>query len=100
MFTHGHLDQKFIMSKIRHLQNCLKDIFDEFTPKFVNKMHWIQLEYHVEGNKRILVFVRVYKKESQKETLKSAMYVMKVEDLDFLWAYLVGLSITLATWKW
>ena len=97
MFAHGRLDQKFIMSKIGHLQNCLKDIFNEFTPKFVNKMHWIQLEYRVEGNKRILVFVRVYKKESRKETLKSAMYVMKVEDLDFLWAYLVGLSITLAT---
>ena len=60
-------------------------------------MHWIQLEYHVEGHKQILVFVRVYKKESQKETLKSTMYVVKVEDLDFLWAYLVGLSITLAT---
>ena len=72
------------MSKIRHLQNCLEDIFDEFTPKFVNKMHWIQLEYCAEGNKQILVFARVYKKESQKETLKSAMYVMKVEDLDFL----------------
>ena len=60
-------------------------------------MHWIQLEYRVEGNKQILVFVRVYKKESQKETLKSAMYVMKAEDLDFLQAYLAGLSITLAT---
>ena len=82
------------MSKIGHLQNCLEDIFDEFTPKFVNKMHWIQLEYCVEGNKWILVFVRVYKKKSQKETLKSAMYVM--EDLDFLWEYLAGLSITLA----
>ena len=85
------------MSKIGHLQNCLEDIFDKFTPKFENKMHWIQLEYCVEGNKWILVFVRVYKKESQKETLKSAMYIMKVEDLDFLWAYLAGLSITLAT---
>ena len=85
------------MSKIRHLQNCLEDIFNEFTPKFVNKIPWIQLEYCVEENKQILVFVRVYKKESQKETLKSAMYVMKVEDLDFLQAYLAGLSITLAT---
>ena len=75
----------------------MEDIFDEFTPKFVNKMHWIQLEYHVEGNKQILVFVRVYKKESQKETLKSAMYVMNVGDLDFLKAYLAGLSITLGT---
>ena len=61
------------MSKIRHLQNCLEDIFNEFTPKFVNKIPWIQLEYCVEENKQILVFVRVYKKESQKETLKSAM---------------------------
>ena len=85
------------MSKIGHLQNCLEDIFGEFTPKFVNKMHWIQLEYHVEGNKWILVFARVYKKESQKETLKSAMYVVKVEDLDFLWACLAGVSIIIAT---
>ena len=85
------------MSKIRHLLNCLEDIFDEFTPKFVNKMRLIQLEYHVERNKQILVFVRVYKKQLQKETLKSAMYVMKVEDLDFLWAYLASLSITLST---
>ena len=80
------------MSKIGHLQNCMEDIFDEFTTKFVNKMHWMQLEYCVEGNKQILVFVRVYKKESQKETLKSAMYVVKVQDLDFLRAYLAGLS--------
>ena len=79
------------MSKIGHLHNCLKEIFDEFTPKLANKMHWI------EGNKQILVFIRVYKKESQKETLKSAMYVMKVQDLDFLQAYLAGLSIIFAT---
>ena len=85
------------MSKIGHLQNCLEDIFDEFTPKFVNKMHWLQLEYHVEGNKQILVFIRMFKKQSQKETLKSAMYVVKVQDLDFLWTYLTGLSINLAT---
>ena len=63
------------MSKIGHLQNCLEEIFDEFTPKFVNKMHWLQLQYHVEKNKRILVFVRVYRKESEKETMQSAMYV-------------------------
>ena len=61
------------MPKIGHLQNCLEDIFDEFTLKFVNKMHWLQLEYHVEGNKQILVFIRVLKKQSQIETLKSAM---------------------------
>ena len=85
------------MSKIGHLQNCLEEIFDEFTPKFVNKMHWLQLQYRVEKNKRILVFVRVYRRESEKETMKSAMYVTEIEHLDFLRAYLTGLSITLAT---
>ena len=45
------LDLVFTMSKIGHLQNCLEEIFDEFTPKFVNKMHWIQLQYRVEKNK-------------------------------------------------
>ena len=69
------------MSKIGHLQNCLEDIFVRFRAKFVNKMHWIQLEYCVEGNKWILILIRVDKKESQKE---SAMYVVKLEDLDFL----------------
>ena len=71
------------MSKIGHLQNCLEEIFDEFTPKFVNKMHWIQLQYSVEKNKRSLVLVRVYRKESEKETMKSAMYVTQIEHLDF-----------------
>ena len=50
------------MSKIGHLQNCLEEIFDEFTPKFV-------------------------------KTMKSAMYVTEIEHLDFLQAYLAGLSI-------
>ena len=72
------------MSKIRHLQNCLEEIFDEFTPKFVNKMHWIQLQYCVEKNKRILVLVKVYRQESERETLKSTLYVTHVGDLDFL----------------
>ena len=87
------------MSKIGHFQNCLEEIFDEFTPKFVNKMHWIQLQYHVENNKRILVVVKVLRKEAEKETLKSAMYVTQIRDLDFLQAYLAGLSLTLTTYK-
>ena len=78
------LDLVFTMSKIRHLQDCLEEICDEFTPKFVNKMHWIQLQYHVEKNKGILVVVKVVKKEAEKETLKSAMYVTQIRDLDFL----------------
>ena len=91
------LDLVFTMSKIGHLQNCLEEIFDEFTPKVVNKMLWIQLQYCVEKNKRILVVVKVLRKEAEKETLKSDMYVTQLGDLDFLWAYLAKLSITLAT---
>ena len=85
------------MSKIGHLQNRLEEIFNEFTPKFVNKMHWIQLQYHVEKNKRMLVVVKVLRKEAEKETLRSAMYVTQLGDLDFLRVYLAGLSITLTT---
>ena len=60
-------------------------------------MHWIQLQYRVEKNKRILVLVKVHGKEAEKETLKSAMYVTQLRDLDFLRAYLAGLSLTLTT---
>ena len=91
------LDLVFTMSKIGHLQNCLEEIFDEFTPKFVTKMHWIQLQYRLEKNKRILVVVKVLRKEAEKETLKSAMYVTHLRDVDFLRAYLARLSITLTT---
>ena len=66
------------MSKIGHLQNCLEEIFDEFTPKFVNKMHWIQLQYCV------IKVANVHRKEAEEETLKSAMYVTQLGDLDFL----------------
>ena len=82
------------MSKIGHLQNCLEDIFDEYMPQFVNKMHWIQLQYKVEKNSRILVLVQIFRGE--KAVMKSAMYACCVEDLDFLRAYLAGLVMTLA----
>ena len=85
------------MSKIGYFQNCLEEIFNEFTPKFVNKMHWIQLQYREEKNKRILVLVKVHRKEAEKETLKSAMYMTQLQDLDFLQVYLARLSLTLAT---
>ena len=60
-------------------------------------MHWIQLQYHVKKNKRILVVVKVHRKEAEKETLKSAMCVTQQGDLDFLQVYLDGLSLTLAS---
>ena len=86
------------MSKIRHLQVILEEIFDEFTPQFINKMHWLQLQYRVEKGKRILVIVRIFQKNADKAIMKSAMYVVEARDLDFLKAYLSGLVLTLALW--
>ena len=61
------------MSKIGILQNNLEDIFDEYTPQFVNKMHWIELQYRVEKNKRILVFVRIFRQNGDRAIMKSVM---------------------------
>ena len=72
------------MSKIGHLQNVLEDIFDDYTPQFVNKMHWLQLRYKVERNRQILVVVCIFRKNADKAVMKSAMYVLHVGDLDFL----------------
>ena len=46
------------MSKIGHLQDILKMIFDGFALQFINKMHWLQLQYRVQKGKWILVLVR------------------------------------------
>ena len=87
------------MSKIGHLQNCLEDIFDEFTPQFLNEMQWIQLEYRVKKQRRILVFTCVFRTNADNAIMKSAMYVVEVRDLDFLRVYLAGLVLTLAVWS-
>ena len=86
------------MSKIGHLLHILENIFDEFTPQFINKMHWLQLQYRVEKGKRIFVIVRIFRKNADKAIMKSAMYVIETRDLDFLRAYLSGLVLTLAVW--
>ena len=86
------------MSKIRHLQHVLENIFDEFMPQFVNKMHWLELQYRVEKQRWILVIVRIFRKNADKAIIKSAMYVIETRDLDFLKAYLSGLVLTLAVW--
>ena len=87
------------MAKIGDLQSTLQTIFDECTPKFVNTMHSIELECRNEKNKRILVFVRIFRgPNADKSVLKSAMYVREWEDIDFLRAYLAGLVLTLAVW--
>ena len=71
------------MSNIGHLQHVLQNIFDEFTPQFVNKMHWLQLQYRVEKKKQILVIVRIFRKNADKAIIKSAMYVIKQEIWNF-----------------
>ena len=86
------------MSKIGHLQHILENIFDEFTNQFVNKMHWLQLQYRVEKGKWIFVIVRIFRKNADKAIMKSAMYVIETRNLDFLRAYLSGLVLTLAVW--
>ena len=86
------------MSKIGHLQNLLEEIFDKYTPQFVNKMHWLQLQYKVQRNRQILAIVCIFRKNGDKAVMKSAMYVLDVRDLDFLRAYLAGLVLTLAVW--
>ena len=86
------------MATIGQLQNSLQTIFDECTPKFINTMHSIELEYRTEKNKRLLVFVRICRVPAEKAVLKSAMYVSECHDLDFLRAYLAGLVLTLAVW--
>ena len=82
---------------IYHFENILKDIFDEFTAKFVNKMHDLQCQYTVQNRKkRILVVIRIHKPDVENACLKSAMYVRCTSDIDFLRAYLAGICITLA----
>ena len=73
-----------IICEIGHLQNVLEDIFYNYTPQFVNKMHWLQLQYRVERNRQILVLVRIFRKNADKAVMKSAMYVLDVGDFDFL----------------
>ena len=86
------------MSKIGHLQHVLENIFDEFMPQFINKMHWLELQYRVEKQRWILVIVQIFRKNADKAIIKSAMYVIETRDLDFLKAYLSGLVLTLAVW--
>ena len=75
-----------------------KNIFDEFTPQFVNKMHWLQLQYRVEKKRWILVIVWIFRKNADKAIIKSAMYLIETRDLEFLKAFLSGLVLTLAVW--
>ena len=85
------------MSKIRHLQMLLKDIFDEFTPQFVNKMYWLQLQYRVEKGRRILVIVQIFRKNGEKAIMKSAMYVILRKRFGFSKSILVRIGSNFST---
>ena len=41
---------------------------------------------------------RIFRKSAEIAIMKSAMYVIKVRDLDIFRAYLVGLAMTLGVW--
>ena len=58
------------MSKIGHLQNALEDIFDEYIPHFVNKSHWIPLQYKVEKHNKKFVFVRIFYQNADHAVMK------------------------------
>ena len=73
-------------------------IFDGFALQFINKMHWLQLQYKVQKGKWILVLVQIFRKNADKAIMKSAMYVIETRDLEFLKGYLPGLVLTLALW--
>ena len=68
----------------------------ECTSQFLNKKHWIQLQYKVqEKDNRILVFVRIFRQDADYAIMKSATYCRFSIDLDFLRAYLAGVVLTL-----
>ena len=58
-------------------------------------LYWLQLQYRVEKNIRILVIVHIFWQNGEKTVMKCAMYVFDQEDIDFLRAYLAGLVLTL-----
>ena len=87
------------MSKIGYLQNCLKDVFDQFALHFLNKMHWNQLQYQVDQGKRILFFLHEFRKDADIAVIKVAMYALEVRDFYVLRSDLAGLVLTLALWQ-
>ena len=84
--------------KLAPLQHCLEDLFNEYTIEFLNKKHWIQLQYKVNEKKfRILVIIRIFRHNSDHAIMKAACYCSRKVDLHFLREYLAGLVLTLAT---
>ena len=85
--------------KLAQLQHCLEDLFNEYTLEFLNKKHWIQLQYKVNKKKfRILVIIQIFCiKTADHAIMKAACYCRHTVDLHFLKEYLARLVLTLAT---
>ena len=77
------------------LHRCLKNIEKEYCPKFDSKMHRLTMSYSSRG-KRVILHIRIFRQNRHVAVMKSAMYVSDFKDLDFIRAYLAGLSLTLA----
>ena len=78
--------------KLADSQHCLEDLFNEYTMEFLNKKHWIQLQYKVNEKKfRILVIIQIFCHNSDHIIMKAACYCHRKVDLHFLREYLVGL---------
>ena len=78
------------------LTSCLENIEKEYCAKFHSKMHTLTMSYTKCVNDRIVLQIRIFQKNKPLAIMKSAMYVQDFKDLDFIRAYLAGLSLTLA----
>ena len=78
------------------LTSCLQNIEKEYCAKFHSKMHTLTMSYKTCVNGRLVLQIRIFRKNKHFAIMKSAMYVSDFKDLDFIRAYLAGLSLTLA----
>ena len=58
-------------------------------------MHRLTMSYNTCGN-RVVSQIRIFWQNRHVAIMKSVIYVSDFKDLDFTWAYLAGLSLTLA----
>ena len=84
------------MSTLADLESYLKDIYEEYTPQFLNKEYWIQMQFkRQETEERILVQIRIFRQNTDYAALKSAMFCYEQSHVDFLRAYLAGALLML-----
>ena len=62
------------MSTLADLETFLKDIYEKYTPQFLNKQHWIQIHFNrQETDERILVQIRIFCQNTDYPVLKSVL---------------------------